>query len=84
MVIGVSLAIFGIYYVGLIGGETLGNRGLVPPVLAMWLTNIVFGALGVFGFLKLGHEQGSGRGSGWGDLPRWLRRRKTVDPLETV
>jgi lipopolysaccharide export system permease protein len=84
MVIGVSLAIFGIYYVGLIGGETLGDRGLVPPVLAMWLTNIMFGVLGLLGFVKLGHEQGSGRGSGWGEWPRWLHRRKTIAPSEAA
>ncbi|MEX0911803.1 MAG: LptF/LptG family permease, partial [Gemmatimonadota bacterium] len=45
MVIGVSLAIFGIYYVGLIGGETLGDGGYIPPGIAMWATNIVFGVL---------------------------------------
>jgi lipopolysaccharide export system permease protein len=73
MVIGVSLAIFGIYYVGLIGGETLGDGGYVPPSLAMWITNILFGALGLIGFVMLGREQGTGRGGGWGELPRWLR-----------
>ncbi|MQA91540.1 MAG: LptF/LptG family permease [Gemmatimonas sp.] len=73
MVIGVSLAIFGIYYVGLIGGETLGDGGYVSPSLAMWITNIIFGALGIFGFLRLGREQGTGRGGGWGELPKWLR-----------
>lgn len=75
MVSVVSLAIFGIYYVGLIGGEELSDRGYVPVTLAMWTTNIIFGTLGLIGFLRLGREQGSGRGSGWGDLPRWLRLR---------
>jgi lipopolysaccharide export system permease protein len=73
MVIAVSLGIFGIYYVGLIGGENLGNPGYVPPIIAMWVTNAVFGVLGVIGFLRLGREHGTGRGEGWGELPRWLR-----------
>jgi lipopolysaccharide export system permease protein len=72
MVIGVSLAIFGVYYVGLIGGETLGDEGYVPPALAMWFTNFVFGTLGLLGFLRLGSEQGTTRGGGW-ELPAWLR-----------
>lgn len=73
MVIAVSLAIFSIYYVGLIGGETMGNRGYVPAWLAMWLTNILFGGIGIWGLWGLGHEQSTGRGGGWGDMPRWLK-----------
>jgi lipopolysaccharide export system permease protein len=73
MVIAVSLAIFSIYYVGLIGGETMGNRGYVPAWLAMWLTNILFGGIGIWGLWGLGHEQSRGRGGGWGDMPRWLK-----------
>jgi lipopolysaccharide export system permease protein len=76
MVIGVSLAIFSIYYVGLIAGESLADQGYVPPWLAMWLTNLVFGALGLVGIWRVGREQSTGRGSGWGDLPRWLRLRR--------
>ncbi|HET7322018.1 MAG TPA: LptF/LptG family permease [Longimicrobiaceae bacterium] len=73
MVIAVSLSVFSIYYVGLIGGETLANAGYVPPWLAMWLANLVFGAVGIAGLWHLGREQSSGRGGGWGELPRWLR-----------
>jgi lipopolysaccharide export system permease protein len=78
MVVATSLAIFGIYYVGLIGGESLGDRGYVPPAIAMWSTNAIFGVLGLIGFIRLGNEQGTARGSGWGDAPRlpgWIRRR---------
>jgi lipopolysaccharide export system permease protein len=70
MVIAASLTIFAIYYVGLIGGETLGDEGYVPPVIAMWGTNLVFGFLGLLGLLRLGREQGTGRGR---ELPGWLR-----------
>jgi lipopolysaccharide export system permease protein len=73
MVIAVSLAVFSIYYVGLIGGETLGNEGYVPAWLGMWSTNLIFGAIGLFGLWRLGREQSTGRSGGWGDLPRWLK-----------
>jgi lipopolysaccharide export system permease protein len=73
MVIAVSLAVFSIYYVGLIGGETLGNEGYMPAWLAMWSTNILFGVLGLAGLRVIGREQSTGRGGGWGDLPKWLR-----------
>ncbi len=75
MVIAASLVIFGIYYVGLIGGETLGNKGYVDPTLAMWAINIIFGVLGIFGIMKIGREDSTGRDSGWGELPRWLQLR---------
>jgi lipopolysaccharide export system permease protein len=42
LVIGTSLAVFSIYYVGLIGGEELGDRLIVPPFLAMWTPNLIF------------------------------------------
>lgn len=73
MVIAVSLTIFAIYYVGLIGGETLANEGYVHPSASGWLMNAIFGVLGVMGLWAIGKEQSTGRGAGWGDLPRWLR-----------
>jgi lipopolysaccharide export system permease protein len=73
MVIAASLGIFGIYYVGLIGGETLGDEGIVPPAAAMWMTNAVFALLGLWGISRLGREFGTTRGSGWGDRPAWMR-----------
>jgi len=82
MVIAVSLAIFAIYYVGLIGGETLADEGYVHPTASAWLMNAVFGILGIWGLIAVGREQSSSRGAGWGELPRWLRfgaRRKKLD-----
>jgi lipopolysaccharide export system permease protein len=86
MVIAASLSIFSIYYVGLIGGEALANEGFVPPWVAMWLTNALFGILGMIGLWKMGREQSTGRGGGWGDLPRWVRvpfsRRRATRAVE--
>ncbi len=47
LVIGVSTSVFAVYYVGLIAGEALANRMIVPPGLAMWLTNILFAVVGL-------------------------------------
>lgn len=49
LVIGAGLAVFSIYYVGLIAGETLANRRIVAPFLAMWASNIVTCCLGLGG-----------------------------------
>lgn len=72
MVIAASLSIFSIYYVGLIGGEALADSGYLPPWIAMWLTNALFGTLGVLGLWRMGREQSTGRGGGL-SLPDWLR-----------
>ena len=72
MVIAASLGIFSIYYVGLIGGEALADQGIMPAWVAMWLTNALFGTLGVIGLWRMGREQSTGRGGG-ASLPRWLR-----------
>lgn len=73
LVIAASLTIFALYYVGLIGGETLGDEGYVSPVWAMWGMNALLGVLGLLALLRLGTERGTMRGGGgWGD---WFRSR---------
>jgi lipopolysaccharide export system permease protein len=42
-----SIGFFLFYYVCLIGGEELANRLLLPAWLAMWIANLVLGALGL-------------------------------------
>ncbi len=42
-----SVVFFLFYYLCLIGGEQLADRAIVSPWLAMWLPNIVLGALGI-------------------------------------
>jgi lipopolysaccharide export system permease protein len=43
----VSIAFFLFYWLCLVGGEELANRLLLPAWLAMWLPNLVLGALGL-------------------------------------
>jgi lipopolysaccharide export system permease protein len=55
--IGVSLLIFTVYYIFLIGGEDLSDRLLLTPWLAMWAPNILFTILGIILFRRTLHEQ---------------------------
>lgn len=65
MVIAFSLVIFALYYVGLIGGETLADDGYVSPYVAMWIVNVVMSVLGLWGVLRMGREMSTSRGSAW-------------------
>ncbi|MCK5407389.1 MAG: LptF/LptG family permease, partial [Candidatus Krumholzibacteria bacterium] len=40
--IGLSILFFLVYYICLIGGEKLADRGFVNPIVAMWSPNAVF------------------------------------------
>jgi lipopolysaccharide export system permease protein len=44
----ISIVVFIVYYLLLIGGEQLADRSVVPPALAMWMPNIVFGIPGAW------------------------------------
>ncbi|NNK49007.1 MAG: YjgP/YjgQ family permease [Gemmatimonadetes bacterium] len=52
LVVGVSLGVFCLYYVALIGGEKLADRQFLSPALAMWSPNILFGFIGIAGFFQ--------------------------------
>ncbi len=43
-----SIGFFLLYYIMLLAGEAFGDRGMMPPFLAMWLPNILLTALGVW------------------------------------
>lgn len=73
LTIGVSFAVFGIYYVGLLGGEALADRNLVDPAIAMWTTDVLLGAIGVYLTYRLGSEGSTSRGSEFGEW--WSRVR---------
>jgi len=48
MAVGLSMLVFLVYYVCLIGGEKLADRQILSPVIAMWAPNIIFGVAAVF------------------------------------
>ncbi len=87
MTIGVSLAVFGVYYVGLIAGEELARRGLLPAFIAMWATNAALLLIGVVLTARLGTEGTTHRGSelseSLGRLRGRLRRRFGSAPAAT-
>jgi lipopolysaccharide export system permease protein len=52
-----SLGIFLFYYISLTGGESLADRGVIPPALAMWGPNILFLILGIYLLVTVGRER---------------------------
>jgi lipopolysaccharide export system permease protein len=78
LVIGVSLVVFALYYVGLIGGEALARKGFMPPFWAMWGTNVILTVVGIVLLFRKGREDSSGRGGDWGD--RFDRLRDALLP----
>ncbi len=44
---GIGILVFLVYYLFLVGGEQLGDRGIVAPAAAMWAPSVVFGGLGL-------------------------------------
>jgi len=76
MAIGLSILFFLVYYVCLIGGEKLADRGFTSPFLAMWAPNLVFGVFAIVLLRKAAREQ-STWDFGW--LRRPFRRHATPD-----
>jgi len=48
----VSVVVFGAYYVSLITGESLADRFVVSPALAMWNANVVMLAIALLALRK--------------------------------
>lgn len=53
---GISLVFYVFYWACLIGGEKLGDRGIIAPWLAMWMANIVVGSIGILLTLRVNNE----------------------------
>lgn len=73
LVIGVSLGVFGLYYVGLIAGEALADRSILSPFWAMWAANILFTLVASVLLSRMGRETATSRG---GDLSEILDAMK--------
>jgi lipopolysaccharide export system permease protein len=69
--LGVSIAVFGLYYVCLMGGEALADKGLVPASIAMWIANAIFAVTGVVLLWRVESTTDTSRGGGirdwWAD-----------------
>jgi lipopolysaccharide export system permease protein len=73
LVIGVSLVVFALSYMGLIGGEALAKRGDLSPGIAMWGANIILTAIGLFLLARMGRESSTARGGDMGELLDGMR-----------
>ncbi len=73
MVIAASTVIFSIYWVGLIGGESLADKDLGSPFFTMWIPNIVFALLGLSLLSHMARTGTTSRGSAWEEI--WYRIR---------
>jgi lipopolysaccharide export system permease protein len=71
LVIGTSLAVFSVYYVGLIGGEELGDRLILPPFLSMWWPNLIFLIVAIPLLLSV-RRAGTAHGGDWDELRHTL------------
>lgn len=72
--IGVSLVVFGAYYVCLMAGETLADKGRLDPVVAMWGANVIF----LFaGLILLWRVEKTSDGSRGGGFREWWSNRRT-------
>jgi lipopolysaccharide export system permease protein len=80
MAIGLSILFFLVYYVCLIGGEKLADRGFVDPFLAMWAPNLIFGAIAVFFLRKAAREQALADWTVVSVLRSLFRRHATENP----
>jgi lipopolysaccharide export system permease protein len=52
-----SFFMFMLYYIMLVGGEELCERGSLYPSIAMWLPNFVIGVAGIYLFYKIIYEK---------------------------
>jgi lipopolysaccharide export system permease protein len=73
LVIGASLVVFALYYIGLIAGEALADRDILSPFFAMWSANILFTVVGVLLLLRMSREGATARGGDMSEIVDSLR-----------
>ena len=60
--IGASLVAFALYYVCLIAGETLADKLILSPIIAMWLANAIFTVAGLILLVRVQRSGATARG----------------------
>jgi lipopolysaccharide export system permease protein len=68
LVLGGGMVVFALYYVGLVAGESLGDRGILSPFVAMWSPNILLASVGLVGLYAVRRHAGVTRGGDLADL----------------
>lgn len=77
--IGVSIVVFGLYYICLMGGEALADKGRLPAIVAMWIANFIFSIVGVVLLWRVESTTDTSRGGGIRD---WWADRKARAALK--
>lgn len=82
LVMGGSVLIFTVFYVGLTAGESFADRGELGPAMAMWAPNLVIFIAGAIGLAAVSRYGGSTRGGDFAELVEIVvnlfRRRRTA------
>ncbi len=80
MVLGISIVVFAMYYIGLVAGEATANRLKLTPFWGMWMANVVFTAAGVYFMYKVQRSGSTARGGDFSELletaRNWLAARR--------
>lgn len=69
-----SLGLIFLYYLLLTFGQNLGDRGSLPPAVAVWLPNVVLAVVAAILLLRAGQEAARAPRSLLERLTGWLRR----------
>jgi lipopolysaccharide export system permease protein len=82
LVMGGSMVVFTVFYVGLTAGESIAKQGWMSPALSMWAPNLLIFAAGLVGLAVVSRFGGSTRAGGVGGLldtvRNWRRRDATA------
>ncbi len=80
MVLGISIVVFAIYYIGLVAGEATANRLKLTPFWGMWMANVIFTAAGVYFMYKVQRSGSTARGGDFSELletaKNWIAARR--------
>jgi lipopolysaccharide export system permease protein len=82
LVVTASSAIFSVYWVGLILGESLAERRVASPAVTMWMSNAIFLVAAIVMLLQMGRAGGSTRGGGGEGLGGLFGRSRPTRPAE--
>lgn len=70
-----SLVLIFVYYLLLTFGQNLGERGALPPPVAVWLPNAILSIVAAYLLARAAREAGSGRPALWDRLTARMRQR---------
>ncbi len=74
--LGFGLIFFLLYYLMLSAGWVFGEAGVYPPLIGMWMPNIVIGGIGLYLFVRTANDRPVIIDS-FLNLFNWQRRRRT-------